>query len=467
MRSRFAPAVAVCAALLWSLPAAAVNTESYEIPYFDLGYSFLQPDSVRNDDSGSGYQLMFGVPLEQTRGAIELRFFDYSIKRFDGDKNFQTGLFGDYVYSFGAFGGGREGFFLNIKPFLNLGVGFVEEDTFAHKHLHFGVDGGGGLLVPLGFKGWAARFDARAQAQANNESCSDKPGDATWPSHGGCSGNASFLIDYQATLWLQIPLTAFFDRPVAVKPVADCPVAVVDPNTGRRDCRADSDHDGVGDDQDRCPATPAGTAVGPDGCSTAAPAVDDADRDGVKDTFDRCPGTHPGLKVDESGCVVQQTTAIPGITFQMDSAKLTPEARITLDSVADTLKPQKELNVEVAGHTDNVGSEAYNMLLSQQRADAVRAYLLEKGVEESRVTAVGYGELEPVGGNDTEADRDRNRRVELRITTSAPAPSGGGSTPAPASGAQPAPGSPAAPAPGATAPAADGAAPPPANSQTR
>jgi OOP family OmpA-OmpF porin len=137
----------------------------------------------------------------------------------------------------------------------------------------------------------------------------------------------------------------------------------------------------------------------------------------VPDSRDQCPGTPAGLAVNDKGCVVAQKSALRGVTFLLNVAKLTEEGRATLDTVAETMKTQHDLKVEIAGHTDSIGSEAYNTLLSQQRADAVRTYLIGKGVEENRMTAVGYGELEPVADNATEEGRKANRRVEFRITT--------------------------------------------------
>lgn len=391
-----------------ALPAAAVNTENYQIPYFVGGVGYLATDSVRNADSGQGYQLAFGVPLRNPVNAIEIRFFDYAYKRFDDEDNFQTGLFVDYVRDFHSGRGG--GFLSGVRPFGSAGVGFVEEDTFANKHLHFGANLGGGAIFPIGFKGWALRLDGRVQAQANDESCKGRGA----PSF--CEDAADYLVDYQVSVGLQLPLTIFFDRPVPVDAADDCPVAVVDPMTGRRDCAQDSDRDGIGDPADQCPGTPSGTPVDKQGCPRVKPTTD-ADSDGVTNDLDKCPGTQEGLKVDGTGCVVAQRTSLGGVTFDPDSARLTAQGRATLDGVAATLKGQRSLQVEIAGHTDSVGSDAYNTLLSQQRADAVRSYLVEKGVEESRLAAVGYGEAEPVASNDTEDGRVANRRVEFRITT--------------------------------------------------
>lgn len=387
-------------AAMWAATAGAVNTVRYEVPYFGAAAGYLLTDSKRAADNGIGFQLSLGVPLEDPRNAVELRYFDTRYRRdSDGRDNYQSGLFVDYVRDFGAIGN-PDGLFTGIKPFAALGFGVLQEDAKTEKTSHPGLAAGGGLLVPLGWRGLGLRLDARVQAQSNNKTV---PG-------------ASTLLDYAVKLGLQIPMTWFYDKPVTLPAPRECPLAVVDPETGRRDCDVDSDEDGVGDTRDQCPGTSPGTAVDSNGC--ARPVNDgDADKDGVPDSRDQCPGTPGGLQVNDKGCVVAQKSALGGVTFLANAATLTGEGRTTLDAVAETLKRQQDLKVEIAGHTDSVGSEAFNTLLSQQRADAVRAYLVGRGVEGSRMTAVGYGELEPVAGNDTEAGRKANRRVEFRITT--------------------------------------------------
>jgi OOP family OmpA-OmpF porin len=388
--------------------AGAVNVENYKVPYFGAGYDHVITDGAREAGDGAGFQLTFGVPLDSERSAIELRFFDAAIDdRFpDGDKDYQTGMMVDYVYDFGAVLGGGESF-SGLKPFITAGGGFIQEDVQGDKHLHLAANLGAGVLVPIGWKGWALRLDARVQPQSNGESVSQETQFAD---------DKSVLVDYVVNLGLQIPMTLFFDRPVAVREEADCPVAVVNAATGRRDCAVDSDRDGVDDTADECPGTAAGTPVDAKGCAPVKAAVADADADGVEDEDDDCPGTPKGLKVDDDGCVVAQKTSLAGVSFQPNSAKLTAEGRTTLDAVAATLQQQEDLKVEIAGHTDSVGSDAYNTLLSQQRADAVRTYLTGKGIEGGRMTAVGYGEAEPVASNDSDEGRRANRRVEFRIT---------------------------------------------------
>jgi OOP family OmpA-OmpF porin len=390
--------IAGLAAAAWIAPAAAVHTEGYEVPYFGLDAGLLVTDAARDADDGLGFQLKLGVPMRAATSAIELRFYDAGYDRADGKQNFQTGLFVDYVRDFGPLGDPQT-FLGGLKPFASLGAGFVQEDVNADKHLHLGFAIGGGILAPLGWNGWAVRLDGRLQPQVNDESVAGE----------------DYLLDYVVNLGVQMPMTWFYDRPAKAVPEQDCPLAVVHPETGRRDCVTDSDGDGVHDAADQCPGTPEGSAVDREGCIKKVRVVADADQDGVPDDDDDCPGTQRGLKVDDDGCVVAQKTAVQGVTFEMNSAKLTSEGRATLDGIAETLRSQEGLKAEIAGHTDAIGSESFNTMLSQQRADAVRAYLMEKGVDGARLTAVGYGELEPVASNDTDEGRQANRRVEFRI----------------------------------------------------
>jgi outer membrane protein OmpA-like peptidoglycan-associated protein len=105
---------------------------------------------------------------------------------------------------------------------------------------------------------------------------------------------------------------------------------------------------------------------------------------------------------------------LEGVNFDFDKATLRQEDIAILDrDAAAFLKGHGDVTVEVAGHTDSRGSDAYNMNLSQQRADAVRRYLIDKGVAADRLTAKGYGESKPIADNATDEGRFKNRRVEL------------------------------------------------------
>jgi len=104
---------------------------------------------------------------------------------------------------------------------------------------------------------------------------------------------------------------------------------------------------------------------------------------------------------------------LEGVNFDFDKATLRQDDMGNLDNDVATLKSWGDVDIEVAGHTDSMGSDAYNMKLSQQRAEAVRNFLISRGVAENRLTAKGYGESQPVADNATEEGRFKNRRVEL------------------------------------------------------
>ncbi|HEY9097831.1 MAG TPA: OmpA family protein [Thiobacillus sp.] len=187
-----------------------------------------------------------------------------------------------------------------------------------------------------------------------------------------------------------------------------CPKTPAGRKVNAQGCELDSDGDGVVDGQDKCPNTPAGQKVGADGCEL------DSDGDGVVDSQDKCPTVHARTA---DGCpapvAAPQKLVLEGVNFDNDQATLKADATAILDQVAVSLKAWGDTKVEVAGHTDSQGSDAYNMSLSQRRADAVRSYLVGKGVAADRLTAKGYGETSPVASNDTDDGRYKNRRVEL------------------------------------------------------
>lgn len=203
---------------------------------------------------------------------------------------------------------------------------------------------------------------------------------------------------------------------------------------------SDADGDGVLDENDECPGTPAGVRVNPDGCprdddrdgvpnykdecprTTEGVAVDavgcprDDDNDGVPNFRDECPDTPPGREVDERGCALEQAlNAMDPVHFEVDKARLRPSARDILREVADRLDERPEVRVRVIGHTDSTNTWDYNMDLSQRRAEAVVSFLVEQGIDPDRLVPVGRGESEPVATNETETGRAQNRRVEYRV----------------------------------------------------
>jgi OOP family OmpA-OmpF porin len=130
------------------------------------------------------------------------------------------------------------------------------------------------------------------------------------------------------------------------------------------------------------------------------------------------PECHPpaGFKVDENCRIIQQTLVVRAIDFEFNSSELTAPAKQTLDEVAAALAGQPELHLDIKGYTDSTGSAAYNLKLSQRRAEAVKAYLVSKGINPASLTAKGYGKADPIASNDTTEGRALNRRVEFEVT---------------------------------------------------
>jgi OmpA-OmpF porin, OOP family len=123
-----------------------------------------------------------------------------------------------------------------------------------------------------------------------------------------------------------------------------------------------------------------------------------------------------GFQVDANCHIIQQTLVVRAVDFEFNSTRLTTPAQQTLDEVATALSAQPELRVEIQGYTDSVGADAYNLKLSQRRADAVKFYLVSKGVNGSALSARGYGKANPLVSNDTAENRAKNRRVAFDVT---------------------------------------------------
>ena len=211
------------------------------------------------------------------------------------------------------------------------------------------------------------------------------------------AGTPAQFEDIIINLGLQIPL--FRGEPVA-ETTAE-PVAVVPAAYG------DADNDGVIDERDQCPDTPANSLVNNVGCTPeAVPAPAPVSTAPAFDTSEQ-----PTLETAKAGDII----VLSGVTFEFNRAVLQSNARIILDGVAKQLLARPELKIEIGGHTDSKGSETYNQRLSDQRAESVKVYLEQQGVETQRLSSQGYGESQPVDSNETDAGRERNRRVEMKV----------------------------------------------------
>jgi outer membrane protein OmpA-like peptidoglycan-associated protein len=110
-----------------------------------------------------------------------------------------------------------------------------------------------------------------------------------------------------------------------------------------------------------------------------------------------------------------RTYTLDNVHFDFGKATIRPESFTELGELVSYLKNKDDIKVEIAGHTDNVGKDADNLKLSQQRAEAIRNYVLKKGIHPARIIAKGYGAAEPIADNDTDEGRQLNRRTEVRI----------------------------------------------------
>jgi outer membrane protein OmpA-like peptidoglycan-associated protein len=180
----------------------------------------------------------------------------------------------------------------------------------------------------------------------------------------------------------------------------------------------DTDGDGILDQSDACPDV-AGIPEF-NGCP-----IPDSDMDGLNDTEDKCP-TEAG-PAENSGCpVIKQDSSMKevekkmnfaarNIFFNANSDQLTINSTIPLDEIVSLLLANSSVRITIEGHTDTLGKQDVNKSLSQKRAETVKNYLVQNGVEESRVTAVGYGSEKPIDTNKTADGRAKNRRVELKL----------------------------------------------------
>ena len=178
-------------------------------------------------------------------------------------------------------------------------------------------------------------------------------------------------------------------------------------------CAYDTDGDGIVAGVDLCRFTPAGVTVDRFGCAI------DSDKDAVPDYLDLCPSTPLGVIVDTDGCPLpdQKILSLSGINFGFDQTVITNDSKEILLYAADAVKNTGPvLEVRVEGHTDNIGTDAYNLELSQRRAEAVVDYLVSQGANPDRLIPIGMGESLPVANNDTAAGRAANRRVDFVIS---------------------------------------------------
>jgi OmpA-OmpF porin, OOP family len=333
-------------------------TVTYRPDYVSVLPGYALP-SKAYETTGSGFTIsgIYGYQFEphwSLEANVQGSVFETGLDK--GTDFYQNGFTGDLVYLF------RDRHIGLFTPFALVGAGAVYDDFWPHTRAGtaFIGDGGLGLVTqPLFANGLRLRIDARY----------------VYDTHLGGHGGERVLAG------IDIPLGRIEHQVIYL------------------------------------PGKPEIREVVREVIKEVPRPWKDSDGDGVDDDHDLCPDTPKGLRVDAHGCVIEdQTVALNGVTFDFNKARLTPNAMVILDGTARAFIGQPSLKAEVAGHTDSIGSAAANQKLSQLRAEAVRNYLIAKGVRTQQLSAKGYGKsqmlINPESG---EQDRERNRRVELRV----------------------------------------------------
>ncbi|HNR21789.1 MAG TPA: OmpA family protein [Steroidobacteraceae bacterium] len=386
------------ALLLASLPAAAAPPAPSWYIAPEAIYMWADRDRLADDEIGG--QIAFGRSFSDKWDA------ELAYSRVSTDALGNSGLDIDSV-------------FLNlhrvfyrdsrISPFLKLGYGYVDADY------------GGGALAGEKVESWTLAYGLGLLANLKVDTAQGTALALRAEIYGLYSTetappNRDHLNDTVAGIGLQYQWGAPVVVPVAAPVIGDsdgdgvnddldrCPGTPSGTPVDARGCELDSDGDGVVDRLDKCPGTPAGAKVDANGCEL------DGDGDGVVDRIDQCPNTRAGEKVDEVGCSFALRLEV---YFDTASAEIKPESFRDLDLAVSLMQRNQTVRGTIEGHTDDRGTEAYNLELSKRRAASVRQYLIDKGVAASRLESVGYGESRPEADNATAEGRAQNRRVVL------------------------------------------------------
>ncbi len=382
------------ASLLWSTNTVAGDQGNVYLSPGLMYYQAPKRAEIGIDDAELGggivlgYQASEHVNLELLLGRAKL---DYSLPGGSGDDNADL-FWVDVLYRTKTEGA--------WQPFILAGAGrtAIEFDNVRSKEKDTQINAGVGVFRTL-----TERLSLRGDIRMNYS-----------PDH----------HDLQPFMF--VGLTAFLGDLGGVAGIKDadgdgvadaddkCPNTPPGTTVGPDGCELDSDGDGVVDSADACPGTPAGVAVDARGCPP------DSDGDGVPDYMDACPNTPAGVKVDEKGCpdALQETVTIDlNLEFDFDSAQLRPAHHSEIDEVTAFMKQYPGSVAVVEGHTDSRGSDAYNQALSERRSGSVMDYMVNQGgVARDRLTSKGLGESTPIDTNDTDEGRQHNRRVSAKIS---------------------------------------------------
>ncbi len=371
---------------------------SYEISPMIGG---VKPEGNLDIDSQKAYGLRFQVNDWSLLGLVPELSFDRTTST-DYDPNVGDTTINRYafngLYDFRAFSE-------TVTPYLLIGIGY--EDVSDEK---LGYDSSAYGNYGAGVK-WKVYEDIALRAEVKHLLRTDDGGNELYYGVGlsipfGEKASEQPMKEEKEEV---APVTAVIldgDKDGVLDNADKCPTTPAGRTVDPQGCEFDGDKDGVVDGLDKCPATPAGRTVNAKGCEL------DGDKDGVVDALDKCPNTKAGNTVDVNGCA---ESVVLAITFENASAKIDTANSPQLKKYAEFMKLNTEYDVTIIGHTDSRGSAAFNKTLSTKRALSVKNDLVSRGVEASRIQTLGSGEEEPVADNATAEGRAQNRRIEAQL----------------------------------------------------
>lgn len=293
-----------------------------------------------------------------------------------------------------------------VIPFAKAGIGYehMNRDITNNSDGAF-VDAGAGVKIPF-TDALALKLEALYMLKYNDNSAGGNWGDSNLAFLAGL--NYSFGAKAQPT-----PIVAIDgddDKDGVLNSLDKCPTTSPDKIVNTDGCfiDGDDDQDSVLNSIDKCPTTPKGNKVDTTGCSI----TEDDDKDGVSNDSDICPNTPIGEAVNVDGCPDKITLHAK---FDNNSAVVRKESFLLLQKYADFLNKYTTYTSIIIGHTSDIGTDSYNLSLSQKRAKSIVAILIEKGVAANRLSSRGEGETNPISDNSTKEGQAENRRIEAEL----------------------------------------------------
>jgi len=374
--------------------------------YFSPNLSYVISDDDRHADDEFGLQLGVGQVINQSWN-IELSVVMDTLELENGVSEFkQRGLQFDGLYFFD-----RD---RNLDLYLVAGIGGLQTRFANDKNTNMMANVGAGVMHMIN-DGISLRTDLRYRFDDDDSSMTSENRFGDWVVNLGLmipfggSKAAPAAAPVAAVMPAPEPVVLDTDADGVTDSMDRCANTISGAKVDASGCELDGDKDGVVDRLDTCPSSAAGVKVDAKGCEQ------DSDHDGILDSADSCPGSVANAKVDMKGCEIAEVIVLKGVNFNSGSTELTDGSKVILDGVAQTLKKNVGLVVELAGYTDNTGSKALNVSLSQRRAQSVVNFLVSRGVNRDNLIAKGYGPDSPIADNSTVEGRAENRRVEMHI----------------------------------------------------